>query len=548
MNANNHPASRFWLWLFLAAGLSTALGLYVHRLMTYGDNLDYLFIAWKTCSGDWLHPFHWRFPAGYPYLLAGWLWLTGQPTGGDLFLLTPATVHVAKVFSLIWLFPSLAVIWGWLRQVKSPALPYVALLLATSQSLMLRFSIIGSEPVFIFCSIAALWLWERACQTDRPARFIWIGAAGLTFAATQMRQIGLALPVAVLGYSLVSWRKHSSAWRRQVWIAALIPLILALLLLAATNPAHLLDVGRSSQPASRHFAILDNLAAGFSFYGMAMPDVVAGKVFGPTGILQCMGGSTLELPLVGAMYVILLAGILCIFRDPNRPGRLSVLYVAASIMILLVFPGREYRYWPPMLPILLFLIVSGIQQLLTCRTPRLGRYLPVLLLAWIGFQATTDAFATQKNMRFAWNLRDRPPWAPERYEPSGELDFAGILDAGEWLGSHSPANSVSVSSKALFVQISSRRPTKYPQQIDDAIRQSQTLNIPLYLVIDAFSDSAGYGRAKATYLLPLIQQNPGRFALVYESRYLQTRVYRCDPGTPLTAIPAGTASGTPRSP
>ena len=519
-------------WLVVVAALVTALALYVHRLMTYGDNLDYLLIAWSTVKGHWLHPFCWRFPVGYPYLLSVWLWLTGSLDGSGIFTLSAAAVQAAKILNVLWVAPVFWAIWRWLREIDAPDPLCVALLLATSQNLMVLFSVIGSEPVFLFCSMLSLWQWEHATQTEKPSWSTWIGLACITLLAIQMRQIGLAIPLAALGYVVFHWKSHSTAWRCGAMASALVAMVFALALMLTTNATQIQHVGRPVHPDSGHWPILDNVVVGFSFYRFAYPHIVAAKLFGSSGVMRLCGVSVLEWPLMMAMYMVLLAGILRVFRDPARRGRLSTLYLAASIAILLVFPGREYRYWPPLLPVLLFLTVLGIRQAVSFGPPRLGRYVSLALLAWIGFQVATDAFAARKNIRLAWVLRDRPPWAPERYEPSDELDFAGIIDAGEWLASHSPSNSLIVCSKALFVQISSRRSTVYPAQIADAVEQSRAKNLPLYLVIDAFPSFAGYGQgygqAKAIYLQPLMRDNPGCFQLVYESPYLKTKVYSCD--------------------
>jgi hypothetical protein len=161
--------------VILLTALTTGLSLYVHRLMTNGDNLDYLLISWLARTRDVLEPFKWRFPVGYPYLLSLWLELTGQRAGGEMFTLSAASVTSAKFFGICLIVPAFLAMTLWLRQVKASFPFLLGLLLATSQVLMVQFSIIGAEPAFISCSFFALMFWERLVHEDHPSWTIWLG-------------------------------------------------------------------------------------------------------------------------------------------------------------------------------------------------------------------------------------------------------------------------------------------------------------------------------------------------------------------------------------
>ena len=506
--------------------LLTSLGLYVHRLMTNGDNLDYLFITWLTTNRDLLEPFRWRFPAAYSYLLSGWLWATGSQGGGDLFTLSTRTVTSAKLLGIGLVVPTFGAILYWLRQLKAPFPLLIGLLLATSQPLMVQFSIIGSEPLFIFLSLLSLALWERAVGEVQPSPKLWAAASACTLAAIQTRQIGMAIPVAVLSYLFLFRKRHSSAWLRAAHAAAWTPLILSFLLAVLTNPTYLKFFFANPETVETvRPPFTQILADNFATYGWTIPDALVPKWFGTTGVLAAAGAGTLALPLVVALYAILLLGVKTVLFRKESAGRISIFYVAASLLVFMVCPYSATRYAVPLLPVLLWLAVLELSRFGQALPWRTARPAALALLAWIGFQTATDVFTARKNLGLIWRLREQPPWHPERYIPSAELDFAGLLDAGEWIGAHAPADGEVVSAKALFVQISSRRSVDYPFAMEEALRRSRENGTALYVVFDSFPEG-GYGLQKTAHILPHLQQENAPFELVYTSPYLQTKVYR----------------------
>ena len=509
--------------VIVLVAVATGLALYVHRLMTNGDNLDYLFISWLTRTSDALEPFKWRFPVGYPYLLSGWLWATGQRAGGEFFTLSPAVVASAKWFGISLVVPAFLAMTFWLRLIRAPFPYLLGLLLATSQTLMVQFSIIGAEPLFICCSFLALIFWESLVRQEKPPLKLWLGAAACMLAAVQARQIGMAIPAAGLLYLLIYRKRHAPAWRRAAFWTATIPMLQVILVMVFSNSDNLVRLatggggGQSFRP--------EKLIDGFSVYRMVYPSLVFPKCFGSAGILHVLGLSFLGPILAIGMYVALALGVIRIFRSAGTPGRISALYCFVSAGILLVWPFQDFRFWVPMLPIMLWATALGLTRIFGATVSKPEKTMVVLIAAWIAFQGATDVSAARKNLSLIWHLRSQPPWQPERYVPTSELDFAGLLDAGAWIGAHAPAGSRIVSSKALFAQISARRLAVYPDGVRQAMSHADENKTPLYLIWDSFSGSS-YGQLKIRYLQPVLQANPERFSLVYTSPYLETKVYR----------------------
>lgn len=430
------------------------------------------------------------------------------------------------MFGISLIVPTFGAILLWMRQVKAPFPFLLGLVLATSQILMVQFSIIGAEPLFLFLSLLSLGLWERAVRQMSPSVGLWVAASACTLAAIQTRQVGMAIPVAVLSYVFLFGKRHSPPWRRAAQTAAWSPLVFSFLLAVLTNPTYLvLFFTNSGVAETPRLPLLQILSSNLVAYGWAIPNSLVPKLFGEAGILNMAGIGILSVPLILIVYATLVFGVKIVFTRPGSEGRISTLYVAVSLLVFLVCPYSDNRYVVPLLPVLLWLALLWLRSPDTRRFSCSARPIVLVMLTWIGFQMATDAYAARKNLSMIQQMLEQPPWHPARYVPTSELDFAGLLDAGAWIGEHSPSNSLVVSGKALFVQISSHRAVGYLPSMEEAMLRSRESGRELYVVLDSFPKS-GYGLAKFKYLLPHLQQENSPFELVYTSSYLQTQVYR----------------------
>lgn len=532
------------LWAPIILGFFSGLVLFHHRLSTNGDNLDYMWIASAVLRGDYLNPFHWRFPVGYPYFVAAILGATGFVPHEQILQISSHYFLIVKLVGVLLLIPSLLFTFRWLVAVDAPHPLALTACVGTSQAFICTFSVVGSESLFVLCSMLALYLWERLVAMNRrvavgPAdrstwRWGWAIGAGLaTLAAIQVRQIGLAIPMAALLHAVVSGAWRDARWRKLLVLSAVLPMVISLALMLATNPLHLAHlasqqgIGDHSQETS--FGTLARVVDNLTAYQSTAGQILLQKVLGDNGLLRQLHLRGLELPVAWASLLLVLYGLALIMRGRNSTGLLSILYAAISVAILLLWPFQAGRFFMPLIPLIMWLAYYGLFQALH-RSRRAFSRAPILLLALlIIWQSATNGFAAVKNVANMWRWRQQPLWFHERYLPSRELDFADLLECGEWLMKNSEAKAVVVSAKALFIQVSSGRMADYPPGLALRLEQARGGGQEVYVVVDSFPVTSSYGRMKQVYLLPEIAKNEGQFEFVHRAPYGGAVVLRYHP-------------------
>lgn len=514
--------------------LANALLLFVHRVMTNGDNLDYLFIAGSILAGDWAEPFSWRFPVGYPFLLAGFAKLAGIAIHPDPLTISTAGVYGVKLLGVATAPLAVWAVWRWSRLVmpgERSAL-IVTALFATTQHLAPLYSMIGAEAFFILFSWAALERWERAC-TELPGCREWlVGAIGFAMLAILFRQIGMALPLGGILWIAVSgsWRRGRGARCMALWAVLLLGIGVGIMILS--NPTHLEHLSDGPRPVSGASGIisskLDLLASNAYSYCLAIPHLLLPKVFGENGLLTMTGLSFLEWPTAILLYGLLSAGLLGVWSN-RRPGSLTAAYMLVSSAVILLWPYRDARFFAPLLPGLWMLVIVGYLKVvgIAGRASHLARAAGttciILLLTW---QLATNAYAGIKNIRAMWEFRSLPAWHPSRYELTGETDFADHLACGLWLGEHTGSGSVVYGEKPSFLALSSGRRAYY---MSDLLHGMDEGGLPEmskhFVVVDLFPETAGYGQPKLKFMDYLVRQSPPAYELVHEAPR-GARIYR----------------------
>jgi hypothetical protein len=530
---------KFFPALLMLLALANALLLFVHRVMTNGDNLDYLFIAGSVLGGDWAEPFLWRFPVGYPFLIAAFSALAGLPIGTDPLAVSTSGLYAIQLLGVAMAPIAVLAVWWWCRAIwpaSSLALVLVALF-ATTQQVAPVYSIIGAEPVFIVLSWLAIGSWEKAFSPDgRVPRTFLLLAPACTLLAILFRQIGMALPLAVLVRLLFMPGRYARRDRLLLLAGAGFVFGAGLLLMLLSNPSHLeqLSSGKAASTSlaasiSEKIALLRHNAQA---YQMTIPDMLLPKVFGGDGLLARVGVSFFQVPLAVALYLFILTGLVDgLTRRPE--GLITTLYVLISVAIFLVWPYTDGRFFVPLIPALWMLAIAGFLRLAKMLwpshpvgTPSVVAVLSLLVI----WQLATNAYAGAKNIQAIRAYAGLPAWHPDRYERTGESDFADHLACGLWLAGHSESDAVVFGEKSAFLALSSGRRAFYLRDFLSAYPADMgaITGGPVYVVVDGFPLTAGYGKVKLELLDLMARQDASRFNLVFQGPH-GARVFRLAP-------------------
>jgi len=520
----------------MALALANALMLFVHRVMTNGDNLDYLLIAGLVLRGELLEPFHWRFPVGYPYAIAAFCRMTGVDIGTDPLSISTAGMYAVQAMGVLLAPFATWAVWLWCRAVRLDQHVSLAItaLFATTQQMAPVYSVIGAEPGFVVLSWLSLSMWETTLfrNTDTNRRYLWwalLCAAG----SILFRQIGLAIPLAVMGGLILMRNRQEFRMVKVSFGIALLIMVAGVLLTVFSNPSHLNQLSEGRGPAADMSDVITDkvslLISNLDAYRMTIPQLLLPKVFGLDGLLAKAGLTFLQAPIVIVIYFCLLLGwVECLVRRSS--GTVTAVYVLITTTIVLVWPYTDGRFLLPLIPALWAYTFAGFFRITRAirvkedLAPKAFAMAVVLLLVW---QIGTNSFAGIKNVKAMYAFRTLPAWHPDRYELTGELDFADHLDCGMWLSNHAEQNAVIFGEKSAFLALSSGRQAFYLRELLDDLSSGNFSDdrAPYYVVVDGFPTTAGYGKAKLEFLSMTESWPMPAYELVYEAPH-GARIYK----------------------
>ena len=511
-----------WVVLICTAVVMGA-GLFVHRLETGGDNLDFLLIARSIHEGDWHSVVQWHHPMGYPLLMATLLGMRGAwlDTGG-LFHLTPEMILWLKGAGIL-LFAATAVFVYLLAELllKSRKKALIAgLLFATNQTLAAWSSVLCAETYLTLLLVASLYLWEKhAQQTPKEGGSPYLWGMLPLFALTIIaKHQGLILCAAYGVWVLCLRWKY---WRE--WVAG------GILFLAFALAVGCILQGRAfpllhfveSDPyrAGTEITWLFRLESAACVYSTGWADLLIPKVFGYYGLLDIAGLDVLILPGSVLVFLVLLAGFAGSLREGVRP---SHVFFACFYVMLFAWPDFLPRYLFPVFPLGLLYFLRGLFEIGGVLRRWCGRWVRHawwLLYGLVAWSVAVNAFAGIKNWRNIVALRDKPAWAAERYRIFREDDFADYMEVCEWAKLHLETNAVLFARKGTFAELASERPSCYysswntPEDLWAAMALA-TENGPVYLLKDNFDPSSTYGRMREQLVTPLLRDHEAELPIV----------------------------------
>ncbi|HMP73590.1 MAG TPA: hypothetical protein PKE55_10045 [Kiritimatiellia bacterium] len=521
--------------------LINALLLFVHRVMTNGDNLDYLFIASRVLEGHWAEPFGWRFPVGYPYLLAAFAGLGGISLASDPFTLSSPGMYAMKGLGMTMIPVVVVTLWGWILFVSGRR--YLAFgltaVVVTSQHLAPLYSIVGTEPYFIALMWLALLGWEHLLRSEpRAGPGMWSLALFATFFALLFRQIALAIPLGVIFYSVSLGPRRAWLTARRPLLAGMVLLGMGLAMMALANPTHLAQLAQSGGEPTSGLDLrgkLDLVGGNLLAYRLTLFDLLLPKLIGSRGLLGLMHASWLTLPLVLLLMATVAIGLIDALIRRQRSG-VTAWCVLVMLGIILIWPYRDVRFFLPLVPAFWFFTCRGVEVAMAWndrfRVASRG-IIQGLLLVFLGWNIMINGYAGTKNIGRILELWGEPAWHPARYEVTGEFAFADHLACGLWLFESAPSNAVIYAEKPLFIALASGRRTRYlglGLPTEGLARYEGTVaGRKEFWILDGFERSAGYGRQK-DLMIEWLQGAPDTFSLVFQAPHGATIYLRSQGG------------------
>lgn len=519
--------------------LATGGLLFMHRLETGGDNLDFLLMAKSIQQGRWGDVIRWPRPAGYAAFILSWLGALGMRLdGGPLFALSTGAIYALKTAGVLLFALSALVVQAWARRLLDDRRWAfgLALLYAMNQHVAAWASVIGAETLFVLLVFFGLWLGERCAAEGDPPRCLWAFVA-VAVACMFAKYQGLVLGASFGAWVVLFRRRSGRAWAAGGVLFVFFLASVGLMVLG--NPFCLRHVVSSDPYASGASVTWGaRFATAARTYSLSWPDLVAPKFLGYHGVFSKAGLGFLAWPFSAGVMGLMALGLATTLR---RGVRFAHVFLGSFYLLLFVWPDFLFRYLMPMLPFGLWFLIEGLRaagRWMARRCPRWTPGLPavVALVALVAWSGAVNAFAGVKNWRNIVRLRELPAWAPERYRISREDDFAEFIEGCQWFRDHAEPEAVVFCRKALFGELAADRSCLYytgsktPEELWQALAASAE-RAPTYLLRDTFGADSTYGRLREQLVTPVLQERAGELALVerFESG---AEIYRITPAEP----------------
>jgi MFS family permease len=278
---------------------------------------------------------HTQYPPGYPLALALVSRVAGERLDAFLALGTLCSaVGLAFLYSLVRRHAD-----SWLALAVAIPVAVNAVMLRMAGSLL-------AESVFLCLTMLTLWLVDR--EAGRPKWLGWAIAAGV--AATMMRSIGIAVLAGLVAHLLL---------RRRFRAALTVTLVSA----ATTGVwlLHTILVPVALHPSGRSYVRAATNIPGESLLSHIKVFAYRYRIHDLPDVLIWPGMDTPEghYALGTFLALVCLVG-LCVMWRRWRP---SVLYVAAYLAILLVWPVRSSRFLYGVIPLLILAVMVAVESL-----------------------------------------------------------------------------------------------------------------------------------------------------------------------------------------
>jgi len=466
------------VWLVFGVYLLLSILLFDPKLHTGGDNARYVILAESLSRFRGFldlqmpgTPAHTQYPFGFPLLLVPFLWLFGK------------SYVILKMVPLLCGLGGFVFFYLLMRRVLARHWFYPVLFFAFTPILIEYNHWLFSEMPFLFFSLGSLYFFSRY----REKALFFVLACAFAVYAYFIRTAGISL-VAGIGMTLVYKRE----WSRFLIFAVIFAVPFGLWQYRSSRIPQewsYIDQLLSKDPYNpesgrlNFWGMLGRIKTNFLTYLFA----IVGISFFPA----------LKVPAVSVIVGLLFLGAV-VYGLVSRRKRLDFIdfYLVFSLGNLLVWPSvwSGDRFLLPIMPLLLFYLIGGLARVLARLKLRYG------LVGAGGLFILLNLFAIV-------------PALGRGFSTGYPVDYQRYFEVCDWLGRNTAENSVVVARKPEFVYlIAGRQSVLYPFSYDGVKVLGVLVNSD-YVILDNFLWTATSRR----YLGPVIEQNPERFELVFQT-------------------------------
>jgi len=478
------------VWIFLAVYLVFSILLFDPKLFTGGDNATYIILAESLAGGKGYSninvpgdPGNTQYPPGFPLMLV------------PLVLLFGANILALKILIVLTGVGAMFFIYKIAAGVfKEHSMPLIALSLSLPVFITYNHWVLSEMPFFFF-SLGAVYF--IMLQRDRPSPVFTLIAIGFAVFSFFIRTSGISLIAAIALYFLL--RKDYR------FLGVLIILFLAVFIpwsvrnaripsegsyvdqLLAKNP-YQMELGRASV-SDFAVRIVDNFAI---YFFSILPLAVMAAV--SVSWLKALAGS------------ILLGLIIAGFVRRIKAPAIQEWYFIFGLAVLLFWPAvwSSDRFLLPLLPFFLIYLYEAFFWL------REKLKIKHLVTAATAVMIVLNLFTLVPQMRTA--VADTAGYLHGDRYAGYQPNWRRFFETVEWIKKNTPSDKIILARKPEFVYLlSDRRSMIFPFTTNTA-RMKESIARSDYILIDQLFPQT------FRFLVPVIQQEPERYEVVYQSR------------------------------
>jgi hypothetical protein len=321
-------------------------------ILTGEDDVRYLILGQAIRIGQYrelwspTQPEHHMYPPGYPALLMAW-----AAVGGPSFTWLVLLQILLSVVTLILTFDAL-------RRVASPVVALGTLgILAVNPHLLHAAGEVMSETPLAFCFAVALWA-SVSVRRGMAQTALLIAVAAI---APMMRTVGVVLPAALVVHWLLERRYRDIVVALAVFAVTVGPLFAWTMSdpVQVTGNSYAADLVHKAEGLPLWRTVVNRVFRnGFFYFTQGLPLNLPAPTIAGTRVDNVLVSLTIVLAFMASLV------------PAYRAIRLGLLALLAMAGLLLMWPWPVARYLVPTLPLLVPLLLLGVEHLAQLVRPR----------------------------------------------------------------------------------------------------------------------------------------------------------------------------------